>query len=402
MRRLRKLISVLLVGAMVMAVLPLSAMAEKATTNLAIATDKETLLVGETLTVTLSNNAMSVCSFTGGLHYDTAKMTLESIVGAKGDEKIYLTRGGEEEAAGVQSTLTDAARNGNVGFAFIGTEEAACEAGTLMTLTFTAKVKGTAAFVAYESSDGTDGFSPNVSADAVTANVTVKVPPRPVQYENVALYGETTDCGAEPYGGTAISANLIDADVTAGGWQPAAYKAGDWAAVIFDQTYTIDKLMMYWETKDYVSSYEEHGFEIYFLIDDTWQVATDVTALREDIAQGEAKVKDTLTFAAIDVDGVKVELLDGVVSEHKYAPKLFELEAYGIQAGATAVSKGDVDKSGEVTAADLTALARHAGAIETITDADALKAADIDETGEITASDLTALARFVGGIDSEL
>ena len=63
---------------------------------------------------------------------------------------------------------------------------------------------------------------------------------------------------------------------------------------------------------------------------------------------------------------------------------------------------GDVDLDKAVGSADLTALARHVGGIESITQAEALSNADVTRDGAIGSGDLTKLARFVGGIDSNL
>ena len=403
MKNLRKMLSVLLSVVMVVAVMPLAVHAEKSTSNLTLDVSVETMLVGDTITVTLSNEAMKVCSFTGGLHFDTAKFTCTSIVGAEGDENIYLSEGGEAVKAMVSATVADANRNGNIGFAFVGTEEASYEAGTLFTATFTANIKGTGTFSVYESSDGADGFSPDFSAEAHKKDVAITTPPRPVGYENIAPYADAEDCGAEPYDASHTSATVNDGDYTTGGYQPKSWNEGDWFALIFDGTYDVDQLVLFWETQDYMSSYDDHGFEIYFLVDGEWKVATGATAEREIRSSGEAKAVDTVSVTAEAVDGVKIEFLNGTVSDHKYAPKLYEIEVYGIQAGASAeATLGDLDKNGEVTASDLTALARHVGGIETITDEVALKAADVDVTGDIAASDLTKLARFVGGIDSSL
>ena len=58
--------------------------------------------------------------------------------------------------------------------------------------------------------------------------------------------------------------------------------------------------------------------------------------------------------------------------------------------------RGDVNLDGEVTSADLTALARHLGLLEEITDFIALQNADTNNDGEISSADLTKLARYLG------
>ena len=58
---------------------------------------------------------------------------------------------------------------------------------------------------------------------------------------------------------------------------------------------------------------------------------------------------------------------------------------------------GDFDDDGEITAEDLTLLARHVAGIEMLT-GQALENADVDGSGEIDANDLTKHARYVAGI----
>jgi len=59
---------------------------------------------------------------------------------------------------------------------------------------------------------------------------------------------------------------------------------------------------------------------------------------------------------------------------------------------------GDVNLDGEITAADLTMLARHVAKIETITDTDSLFNAEVTGDQQLTAEDLTKLARYVAKI----
>ncbi|MBQ1907876.1 MAG: right-handed parallel beta-helix repeat-containing protein [Firmicutes bacterium] len=59
---------------------------------------------------------------------------------------------------------------------------------------------------------------------------------------------------------------------------------------------------------------------------------------------------------------------------------------------------GDVDLDGEVTAADLTALARHVAGISELTDPQALANADVTFDDEVGATDLTKLARYIARI----
>lgn len=62
--------------------------------------------------------------------------------------------------------------------------------------------------------------------------------------------------------------------------------------------------------------------------------------------------------------------------------------------------RGDVNKDGEVNSDDLTALARHVGGIEEITDAVGLANGDTNGDTSVNSDDLTQLARHVGGIET--
>ena len=62
--------------------------------------------------------------------------------------------------------------------------------------------------------------------------------------------------------------------------------------------------------------------------------------------------------------------------------------------------KGDVDVDGDVDANDVTALLRHVGGIESITNATGLANGEVDGDGELTASDVTTLLRHVSGVET--
>ena len=64
--------------------------------------------------------------------------------------------------------------------------------------------------------------------------------------------------------------------------------------------------------------------------------------------------------------------------------------------------RGDVDLSGTVDAADLTALARHVSNISQLSDPQAIANADVTDDEQISAADLTKLARYVAKIIDEL
>lgn len=71
-----------------------------------------------------------------------------------------------------------------------------------------------------------------------------------------------------------------------------------------------------------------------------------------------------------------------------------------VTAQAPPVKPGDIDLTGDITAADLTLLARHVGGIATVDGDSAFLATDINGDGDVGAIDLTLLARHVGGIEA--
>lgn len=66
------------------------------------------------------------------------------------------------------------------------------------------------------------------------------------------------------------------------------------------------------------------------------------------------------------------------------------------------IISGDLDGDGEITAGDLTTLARVVAKIETFTDARSAQCADINKDGTVDATDLTILSRYIAKIISTL
>lgn len=110
---------------------------------------------------------------------------------------------------------------------------------------------------------------------------------------------------------------------------------------------------------------------------------------------------------------------DGAYFENVYPTEIGEEESYIYLAGTgmeytklgkiipnveevlpPAGMKGDVDVDGDVDANDVTALLRHVGGIESITNATGLANGEVDGDGELTASDVTTLLRHVSGVET--
>ena len=288
---------------------------------------------------------------------------------------------------------------------------------------------------------------------------------------NIALEAAVISSGDTPYDSDHTESEVNDGTISSGGYQPLNYAAGQWIGVQFAYTHTLRELDLYWEDTGYVSSYQDGGFDVYFLQDENWVAMKDAAVVREAVSLGSCKVHDTVTLDNVPADGVRIVFRDGKVTDHKYAPKLMELQVYpassieqckyvtatsvtlnpvdgceysldgkawqqsNIFTGLTPETNyvfyqryaatedtlasgasnglpvktpaaesrlkcGDVDLDGDVGADDLTALARHVGGIETITDGTALANADVNGKDGVNADDLTRLARHVGGIEA--
>ena len=133
----------------------------------------DTLHVGDTVTVTVSNQAMTVSTFTFNVQFDKDKFECTSIVGADSNypDEIGLEKeSGKNTWAGVQtkSTLTEANNNAPVGFGWAAAGDTKYKAATIVTITFKVKATGSAKFVLSEDSGGTNGFKGEVSSTSAT------------------------------------------------------------------------------------------------------------------------------------------------------------------------------------------------------------------------------------------
>ena len=99
--------------------------------------------------------------------------------------------------------------------------------------------------------------------------------------------------------------------------------------------------------------------------------------------------------ASLFVNG-STELVDTFYSRGD--DETFAIWTKPVEAVSASGKVGDVDLDSDVSASDLTKLARHVGGIEALTDAQAKKNADYNGDGDITSDDLTALARIVAKI----
>lgn len=124
--------------------------------------------VGDTITVILSNESMTVSSFTCGIQYDQENLSIVSIKGTdvNNPEKISIkqTTNNSEWKALVYSSLEEANASGRIGFAFVNSTDVSCKEGVFAEITFKAIAPGTASFVLYEDSYGIDRYKSDTVA----------------------------------------------------------------------------------------------------------------------------------------------------------------------------------------------------------------------------------------------
>ena len=147
-------------------------------TNVSFTVDKTTAAIGDTISVTISNDSMTIESFTCGFTFDLTKLECTSISGPDSSKphifKIYDKDGESTKATAVSST-EDSNKAGTVGIAFAGTADVDYQAGVLLTATFRVKAAGDAAFTLYEDTGGTDRFK----SDSIETK-TVKISKAPI------------------------------------------------------------------------------------------------------------------------------------------------------------------------------------------------------------------------------
>ena len=163
---MRKFLSVLLSLAMLMSMLVVPVAAEDEASGTSGAASAECHLLagisayevmeGETVTVTLHSEAMTVKTFSGGLSFDSDVLTCIGISTGAGYDRMA------DGALMTQlSTTWEANANGNVGLSVVRTAEETYDAQELLTVTFTAEApaEGGTYIGVYEDSDGMDGFA---------------------------------------------------------------------------------------------------------------------------------------------------------------------------------------------------------------------------------------------------
>lgn len=156
---------------------------ERPQPNLSLALSANKVKVGDTFTATLSNKGMNIISIIAQMRFNKDVLEVVSITENEG-----YTNLASGAAVKVRPTVDEANTNGVVGMSIANTAESWYPAKDIVTVTFKAKVAGEGWFELYESTDGADGYTGDISGGTVTV-------------EAAAVTGVTVSGTVTSYGG---------------------------------------------------------------------------------------------------------------------------------------------------------------------------------------------------------
>lgn len=136
---------------------------ERPQPNLSLALSANKVKVGDTFTATLTNKGMNIISIIAQMRFN--KDVLEVVSITENEGYANLASGA---AVKVRPTVDEANTNGVVGMSIVNTAESWYPAKDIVTVTFKAKAAGDGWFKLYESTDGADGYTGDISGDTVT------------------------------------------------------------------------------------------------------------------------------------------------------------------------------------------------------------------------------------------
>lgn len=136
---------------------------ERPQPNLSLALSASKVKVGDTFTATLTNKGMNIISIIAQMRFN--KDVLEVVSITENEGYANLASGA---AVKVRPTVDEANTNGVVGMSIVNTAESWYPAKDIVTVTFKAKAAGDGWFKLYESTDGADGYTGDISGDTVT------------------------------------------------------------------------------------------------------------------------------------------------------------------------------------------------------------------------------------------
>lgn len=151
----------------------------------------------------------------------------------------------------------------------------------------------------------------------------------------IAVAGTAFDSGVSVYGGTAVAANVNDANKSTG-WQPAENSAmGEncYVGIKFDDAVTSTGATITWEegTRAVAST---SGYRVEVTTDGTnWSVPAG-------IVYNYGTDTDTITFDEVDVMGIRVITLQS--TNTKYASKIWELGVTSEEKADAVISEDDI------------------------------------------------------------
>lgn len=156
---------------------------ERPQPNLSLALSASKVKVGDTFTATLSNKSMSIISLIAKMRFNEDVLEVVSIT--EGEGYTNLASGAVVKE---KPTVDEANASGTVGISVAKTVETKYPAKDIVTVTFKAKVAGDGWFKLYESTDGADGYTGDISGGTVTV-------------EAAAVTGVTVSGTVKSYGG---------------------------------------------------------------------------------------------------------------------------------------------------------------------------------------------------------
>lgn len=156
---------------------------ERPQPNLSLTLSKSNVKVGDTFTATLSNESMSIISLIAKMRFNEDVLEVVSIT--EGEGYTNLASGAVVKE---KPTVDEANASGTVGISVAKTVETKYPAKDIVTVTFKAKVAGDGWFKLYESTDGADGYTGDISGGTVTV-------------EAAAVTGVTVSGTVTSYGG---------------------------------------------------------------------------------------------------------------------------------------------------------------------------------------------------------
>lgn len=288
----------------------------------------------DTFTVKLSHGNMTVGSFTGGLRFDASQLAVT---------KIETLGGYNSLASGVVSelsTVAEANQTGQIGAAFVRTEEQTFAAGDILAVTFRSREEGTATVTPYEDSDGADGYIGNGASVTVSTKT-----PLGVTVSGTAVSWNSTDDATYVLYPASMSDAAIKAEWKAGdsfsGTVCGSKSAPTASGKQFEQTFTFDTVA--------AGSYKLVIFKPGKYVPKIVPITVDST----DHDCGQLKL---WLYGDVNYDGV-INTADGMAIYRKAAgkPSVFDLSA-----DSDILLSADINFDGVINTADGMAIYRKA------------------------------------------